>query len=256
VTPDPRVPEFLARILDGDDWPVGTGFQVIPNILVTAWHVLAEIGAGAIGSSVEVDPLGGGESISANVVAVNAIYDLAVLSTESPLGACVSGLVDSDSVPMTTDVVVTGVAEVNDHGRQYRYLDVSGQWQGGTTTNELIKLGSLDAKRVVPGMSGAPVRRLGDDVIVGMVSARYNSVDGWLRDCIWVIRTETLLSLCPEAYTLRRFGLPAELRTELQLLADLAGEGILLTEAAVRIQYERYMEFTRRPSRWPGERDA
>ena len=48
------------------------------------------------------------------------------------------------------------------------------------------------------GMSGAPV--LADQpgpapVVVGVVSARYNSADGWGRDSVWVARTEDLAPL-------------------------------------------------------------
>ena len=43
---DGRVPGYLGRVLDGDGAPVGTCFQVAPGVLVTAWHVLDEIGAG------------------------------------------------------------------------------------------------------------------------------------------------------------------------------------------------------------------
>ena len=45
--PDGRVPGYLGRVLDGDGAPVGTCFQVAPGVLVTAWHVLDDIGAAA-----------------------------------------------------------------------------------------------------------------------------------------------------------------------------------------------------------------
>ena len=44
-------------------------------------------------------------------------------------------------------------------------------------------------------MSGGPVRCQSDGVIVGVVSARYNSADGWLRDSVWIARTENLRPL-------------------------------------------------------------
>jgi hypothetical protein len=44
-------------------------------------------------------------------------------------------------------------------------------------------------------MSGGPVRRLDDDVVVGVVSGRYNSGDQWLRDTVWLARVEDLLPL-------------------------------------------------------------
>jgi len=45
------------------------------------------------------------------------------------------------------------------------------------------------------GMSGAPVRRKADDVVVGIVSGRYNSADDWLRNSVWVARTEDLQAM-------------------------------------------------------------
>jgi len=55
-----RVPGYLGRVLEGDGSPVGTCFQVAPGVLVTAWHVLDDIGAGDEGARVAVDPLAGG----------------------------------------------------------------------------------------------------------------------------------------------------------------------------------------------------
>ena len=42
-----QVPGYLGRVLDDDGAPVGTCFQVTPGVLVTAWHVLDDIGAAA-----------------------------------------------------------------------------------------------------------------------------------------------------------------------------------------------------------------
>jgi tetratricopeptide (TPR) repeat protein len=66
---------------------------------------------------------------------------------------------------------------------------------GGTTRDEQVPLGRLTSAAVLRGMSGAPVRRVADDVVVGVVSGRYNSADGWLRDSVWVARTESLQPL-------------------------------------------------------------
>ena len=43
--PSGGVPGYLGRVLDGAGDPVGTCFQVAPGVLVTAWHVLEDIGA-------------------------------------------------------------------------------------------------------------------------------------------------------------------------------------------------------------------
>lgn len=50
---------------EASDLAATTCFQVIPGVLVTAWHVLDDLGAG------DVDP----------------VHDLAVLSATEPLGS-------------------------------------------------------------------------------------------------------------------------------------------------------------------------
>ena len=92
-------------------------------------------------------------------------------------------------------VVVTGVCEVDDPDHETHYLDAAGQWAGGTTRDRQVPLGRLSAKDVMRGMSGAPARRIGDDRVVGVVSARYNSTDGWLEHSVWVARTEDVQNL-------------------------------------------------------------
>jgi len=41
---DPRAPGFLGRVLDEHGHPAGTCFQLAPGVLVTACHVLADLG--------------------------------------------------------------------------------------------------------------------------------------------------------------------------------------------------------------------
>ena len=60
--------------------PVGTCFQVAPGVLVTAWHVLDEIGAAAEDARVRVDPLAGGAAFDAVVARMDPLRDLAVLT--------------------------------------------------------------------------------------------------------------------------------------------------------------------------------
>jgi S1-C subfamily serine protease len=84
---DGRVPGYLGRILDGDGGPVGTCFQVAPGVLVTACHVLNDIGAAADDARVAVDPLAGGEAFGAAVVRMDPLRDLAVLAADAGLPA-------------------------------------------------------------------------------------------------------------------------------------------------------------------------
>src|SRR5437870_5136685 len=106
---DPRVPAYLGRVLNSDGAPVGTCFQVSPGILVTAWHVVDDIG----GTTVSIDALNGaGETASAEVVRVDPLHDLAVLTTSVPLDASVKGLFATDWVDLNTKVAVTGLSKV------------------------------------------------------------------------------------------------------------------------------------------------
>ncbi|WP_037499935.1 CHAT domain-containing protein, partial [Solirubrobacter soli] len=193
---DWRVPGHLGRILDLDGAPAGTCFQLVTGVVATAWHVLAAVGAGEVGASVVVDPLRGGPERVGEVVAVDPVADLAVVRLDVPLEGSVSRIAATDEARMTEAVVITGVSRVEDPGHEHRYLDAAGTWAGGTLRDEQLPLGRVRSQDVLPGMSGAPVRRADGDAVLGVVSGRYNSTDGWLRDSVWVARCERLAALC------------------------------------------------------------
>ena len=193
--PDGRVPAYLGRVLDGDGGPVGTCFQVVPGVLVTAWHVLEDIGAAADNARVRVDPLAGGESFGAAVVRMDPLRDLAVLAADASLAGVVGALTATDQMPLRAKVTVTGHAVPDDPGHTYRFLDAPGEWAGGTTRDDAVPLGRMTSSAVLPGMSGAPVIRDRDGAVAGVVSGRYNSADGWLAGAVWVARTEDLAAL-------------------------------------------------------------
>ena len=131
VTVDPRVAPYLGRVLDSDGTPAGTCFQVVSGVLVTAWHVLDDLGAGDEGAVVRLDPLQGGSARDAKVERADPLHDLAVLVTGVPLAGCVAGLAASDEVAMRAPVVITGVPVLDDPGRSYRSLDADGHWGVG-----------------------------------------------------------------------------------------------------------------------------
>ena len=195
---DPRVAPYLGRVLDADGDPAGTCFQVASGVLVTAWHVLDAVGAGGEGDTVAVDPLQGGPGRLARVERADPLHDLAVLVTADPLPGSVAGLAASDEVDIGAPVVITGVPVLDDE-HSYTYLDADGHWAGGTTRDDQVPLGRVAASAVMRGMSGAPVlaRQPGHagQLVAGVVSARYNSTDGWGRDSVWVVRTENLVPL-------------------------------------------------------------
>ena len=139
-------------------------------------------------------------------------------------------LAAADSLPLRALVSVTGHAVPDDPGHSYRFPVAPGEWAGGTTRDDAVPLGRLTSSGVVPGMSGAPVVRDGDGTVIGVVSGRYNSADGWLTGTVWVARAEDLAVLLDgvAGVALARppLGGPAELL--LEVTADgvrLAGPG-------------------------------
>ncbi|WP_460107797.1 trypsin-like peptidase domain-containing protein [Streptomyces sp. YKOK-J1] len=224
------VPEYLASVLHrSGDTPVGTCFQLSPGVLATAWHVLGDQDLGNPGDEVRFTPLTGGPAAVAVVERVDPPNDLAVLRTSSPLPASVTAVASTGQVASGTDVIVAGYAAGAGHegARAYRYLTVGGQWGGPAERwDDGAKVGRLSTKDLLLGMSGAPVRRRSDDAVVGVVTARYNSPDGWLRDSVWTGRTEDLAALAPRALS----WFAPYLRTHGQLRHALAEQGRSLTE--------------------------
>ncbi|HEX3591507.1 MAG TPA: tetratricopeptide repeat protein [Pseudonocardiaceae bacterium] len=187
------VPGCLGRILTGpDSAPVGTCFQVDAGVLVTAAHVLAGIGAEAIGSAVVFDGLDkDGKSGTATVARVDLVHDLAVLTTTQPLPAVAVRLLPSDAQDAGVVIQLAGTAD----DPSERELETAGTWRGGTTFDDGTSWGTLRSRAIAPNLAGAPVRRASDDAVIGAVSGRYNSRDDWSREAVWVARTEDLRTL-------------------------------------------------------------
>ena len=192
--PDARVPGYLGRVLDDGGSPVGTCFQVAPGVLVTAWHVLGLAGGAFKGAGVKVDPLPGGAAAGAAVVRLDQAHDLAVLACGVPLPTSVAGLA-AGLVEARTPVTVTGHCVIDDPGRTARSLTTTGQWAGPVAWEDAPPAGRMTAEALLPGMSGAPVIRDSDGAVVGVVSGRYNSADGWLAQTVWVARAEDLAAV-------------------------------------------------------------
>ena len=193
--PDARVPGYLGRVLDGDGAPVGTCFQVAPGVLVTAWHVLDDIGAAADDARVRVDPLAGGTAFDAAVARMDPVRDLAVLTCAAGLPAVAGPLAATDQMALRMEVTVTGHACPDDCRSRYRFSERDGGVGWGTTRDDAVPAGRMTSSAVVPGMSGGPVIRDSDGAVAGVVSGRYNSADGWLAGTVWVARTEDLAVL-------------------------------------------------------------
>ena len=192
---DTPVPGYLGRVLYVDGAPAGTCFQVSAGVLVTACHVLDEVGAASEDALVRVDPLGGGQPFDAVVARLDPLRDLAVLTTHAQLPGVAGELTPTGQIPLRTEVNVTGHVVIDDPGYVYRFLAAAGEWAGRTMRDDAVPLGRMTSSGVMPGMSGAPVIRASDGAVAGVVSGRYNTADGWLAGTVWVARTEDLLPL-------------------------------------------------------------
>jgi tetratricopeptide (TPR) repeat protein len=191
-------PGYLGRVLTEGGMAIGTCFQVRPGVLVTASHVVEHIGDGTAQGHTYVDPIAGGVVRSAQVREIDKLRDLAVLVCAPPLDECVSGFLATDSISAGTAIQVTGVSRfVN--AQPFRYTSTTGVWEGCALRNDGVALGQMIATGLVKGMSGAPVRRISDDMVIGIISARYNSPNQWMRNTAWVARTEDLSNLSAAA---------------------------------------------------------
>ncbi|MBO4273002.1 FxSxx-COOH system tetratricopeptide repeat protein [Microbispora triticiradicis] len=200
---DHRVPPYLGRIVDSADNSIGTCFQIAPGLLVTAAHVLRGT------STVRFAPLGGGPTSTGMLLRVDEQNDLAVFQADLGLAAAVTGLAATDEVTPFTPLLITGAVEVLDPGHVYHHLEAPGHWHGVVSRDEIL-LARVKTDAVLPGMSGAPVRRLTDEAVIGVVSGRYNSADGWLAHSVWITRTEHLRDLLADVHPLKlRAGRPS-----------------------------------------------
>src|SRR5437899_1122135 len=102
VVADGQMPGFLGRVLGSGTVPVGTCFQVVPGVVVTAWSVLDAAGAGREGAAVGLDLLAGGGGTTGRTVRVDLLRDLAVLQVDRPFPASVAGFAATDAVEGAT----------------------------------------------------------------------------------------------------------------------------------------------------------
>jgi tetratricopeptide (TPR) repeat protein len=230
---DGRVPGYLGRVLDSAGEPVATCFQVAPGVLVTAWHVLDDILAAAVGAEIWLDPLAGGQRFTAAVARVDPVRDLAILTCDARLPAVAAELAATDQMALRTAVTVTGHCVVDDPGRTARSLTAIGQWAGPATWEDAVPVGRMTADAVLPGMSGAPVVRDSDGAVAGVVSGRYNSADGWLAGTVWVARTEDLLPLLAGVADVSMQEITYE--DPVDLLLEVTGEHVRLTGAGIGV---------------------
>ncbi|MDI6098813.1 serine protease [Actinoplanes sp. NEAU-A12] len=180
--------------------PVGTCFQVAEGYLVTAEHVLRQISADQVDSEVWIEPMSSPTAppLRAIVLATDPKNDLALLRSNDDLPASVPSLAYSDPQRSGTEFTLAGygiVPEADGEEARFRFLQTQGKWQGSANRIDGSEVAIATASGAVQGMSGCPAIRDYDQTVIGVLSGRYTSEDGWNQHRIWVTRVEAVEAL-------------------------------------------------------------
>ena len=217
----PGVPGFIGQVLDDDGATVGTCWLVAPGWVLTAAHVVQAAGADVVAASVAAERAFSatadraderavtlrlrrglaetGPVIEGRVRRADTVIDLALVKIDAESwDSAPAGLADSEDVKPKEVVVVTGAAELADAEEDAALIasSTTGLWDMGGLRKDSLYLAKIKASGVLPNMSGAPVIRAEDSTVVGLVTSRYNSADGWGRDTVWVVGGRAIEQFC------------------------------------------------------------
>ncbi|WP_053586758.1 tetratricopeptide repeat protein [Actinomyces sp. oral taxon 414] len=217
----PGVPGFIGQVLDDDGATVGTCWLVAPGWVLTAAHVAQAAGADVVAASVTAERAFSaaadraderavtlrlrrglektGPVIEGRVRRADTVIDLALVKIDAESwDSAPAGLADSENVKPKEVVVVTGAAELADAREDAALIasSTTGLWDMGGLRKDSLYLAKIKASGVLPNMSGAPVIRAEDSTVVGLVTSRYNSADGWGRDTVWVVGGRAIEQFC------------------------------------------------------------
>ena len=217
LSPEAPGPGFIGQVLDGGGATVGTCWLVAPGWVLTAAHVAQAAGADVVAAerafSAAADRADEravtlrlkrglaetGPVIEGRVRRADTVIDLALVKIDAESwDSAPAGLADSENVKPKEVVVVTGAAELADAREDAALIasSTTGLWDMGGLRKDSLYLAKIKASGVLPNMSGAPVIRDKDSTVVGLVTSRYNSADGWGRDTVWVVGGRAIEQFC------------------------------------------------------------
>ncbi|MFF3671322.1 trypsin-like serine peptidase [Microtetraspora malaysiensis] len=188
---------FLGTVKSAQGESVGTCFQVAPGVLVTAFHVIRDAGGSQIGARIDFSPIDGDGISTARVERIDERHDLAVLRSDNPLPADVPILSYSDNQRPGSDFHLIGFATLSEGfiPTPRPYLPTIGKWEGKAAATDGTPLARGKSDGVERGMSGSPILRISDGAVIGVLSHRYTSADGWSSGRVWISRIEDLQPL-------------------------------------------------------------
>ena len=221
LSPEALGPGFIGQVLDDDGATVGTCWLVAPGWVLTAAHVAQAAGADVVAASVAAerafsaaadraderavtlrlkrDLKKTGPVIEGRVRRADTVIDLALVEIDGAAWASPPAeLADSEDVKPKEVVVVAGAAKLADAQEDAALIasSTTGSWDMGGLRNDSLYLAKIIAPGVLRNMSGAPVIRAKDNTVVGLVTSRYNSADGWGQGIVWVVRSRTIEQFC------------------------------------------------------------
>ena len=221
LSPEALGPGFIGQVLDDGGATVGTCWLVAPGWVLTAAHVAQAAGADVVAASVAAERAFSaaadraderavtlrlkrglaetGPVIEGRVRRADTVIDLALVEIDGAAWATPPAeLADSEDVKPKEVVVVAGAAKLADAREDAALIasSTTGSWDMGGLRNDSLYLAKIIAPGVLRNMSGAPVIRAKDNTVVGLVTSRYNSADGWARDMVWVVRSRTIEQFC------------------------------------------------------------
>ena len=221
LSPEALGPGFIGQVLDDDGATVGTCWLVAPGWVLTAAHVAQAAGADVVAASVTAerafsaaadraderavtlrlkrDLKKTGPVIEGRMRRADTVIDLALVEIDAESwDSAPAGLADSEDVKPKEVVVVTGAAELADAQEDAALIasSTAGHWDEWGLYENSVRLSKIKASGVLRNMSGAPVIRDKDSTVVGLVTGRYNSADGWGRDMVWVVSGRAIEQFC------------------------------------------------------------
>ncbi|GAA2352003.1 NaeI family type II restriction endonuclease [Dactylosporangium salmoneum] len=165
------IPGYLGRVHDRAGNIVGTCFQARPGVLVTALHIVSDLQPDIVVTALNHHS----QPILAQIAVVDERTDLAVMRCTQAFDASVAGFAATDPIPAGTRVIIDrALLGTEPHASPY--------------TDDVWATGDGRTAAIPSIIAGAPVRRPGDDLVVGVVVARRFAPRG-------TARTEDLIPL-------------------------------------------------------------